>query len=325
MATSFSTDRSCGYCGQTNSRLLYETTTTEADTFSFRRCVDCRAVFLAPRPTAERLAQAYDSSYYGPGNRKFIAPIERVIDAFRSGRARQVATGLAPQARVLDIGCGNGGFLQGLARLGFDAHGIELAGASGERAAAIDNISVHIGSLEDSPYIGEQFDAVTMWHVLEHLVDPRKTLAATADMLRPGGRLHVSLPNVDSWQCRLFRGSWLHHDPPRHLFYLGPDELTREIEHLGFRRTEVNFQSLEQNPFGWFQSLLNCVEPTRDALFESLKGSTKVAEQPHRIPLAAQKALFYGSYPLFAALAAIEARAGRGGTMELTFERVDEQ
>lgn len=318
-------DRSCGYCGQTTSRKLYATTTTEGDTFSFRRCADCQAVFLAPRPSRERLARAYNSSYYGPGDRKFIAPVERVIDTFRSSRARRVAKGLAPQARVLDIGCGNGGFLKSLARLGFDAHGIELPGASGKRAAQIDDITVHIGSLEDSPYIGQRFDAVTMWHVIEHLIDPRKTLAATAEMLDIGGRLHISLPNIDSWQCRVFRGNWLHHDPPRHLFYLGPDELTSEVEQLGFRRTAINFQSLEQNPFGWLQSLLNCIEPTRDALFESLKGNAAGAEQPHRIPLAAQKAIFYGTYPLFAALAGAEAAAGHGGTMELTFERIDDR
>lgn len=315
-------DLSCGYCGQTNSRRLYASTTTERDQFTFRRCRECEAIYLAPRPSVERLAQAYDSSYYGPGDRKFIAPIERIIDEFRLGRARRVAKGLAPGSRILDIGCGNGGFLHGLARLGYEAHGVELPGESGNRAAKLDDITVHLGSLEESPYVGEQFDAVTMWHVIEHLTEPRKTLVAIADMLSTGGRFHVSLPNVDSWQCRLFRGNWLHHDPPRHLFYLGPDELTREVEELGFRRTAITFQSLEQNPFGWLQSLLNHVEPTRDALFESLKGNTTVAAAPHRIPLGVQKALFYGTYPLFAALAAVEAAAGRGGTMELTFERV---
>lgn len=315
-------DRACGFCAADNSRYLYSTTTIEGDRFSFRNCLVCRAVFLAPRPSPERLADAYSMDYYGAAERKFIAPIERTIDFFRSSRARRVSRHLPRAGRVLDIGCGNGGFLKDLADRGFEAYGIERPGGSADRARRVANIDVRVGTLEDGFFDGERFDAITLWHVFEHLAEPRKTLQLLTDLLEPGGRLYLSLPNVDSLQCQLFKGDWLHHDPPRHLFYLDSATLTREVESLGFERRALSFHSLEQNPFGIVQSLLNRWSKERDVLFESLKGNTELAARHRRSSLLTQKALFIVGYPLFALLATLESLAGRGGTMELVFEKI---
>ncbi len=312
-------NHACGYCGSDQGELLYDIETAEGTPYGMWSCHTCEAVFLSPQPTPEELAAAYSSEYYGTAERKFLAPIEKTLDWFRTGRSRRVAKLLPPSGRVLDIGCGNGGFLKGLADLGFEAFGVELPGGSADRAVQVPNIAVHVGSLEDGAFADKTFDAITMWHVFEHLVEPRKTLELSAGMLHSGGRLYLSLPNIDSWQSRFFKGKWFHADPPRHLFFLGPDALTRAVEEYGFTRESVSFHSLEQNPYGILQSALNLVTSERDALYESLKGNTQIASRHSRRLLLAQKLLFVASAPIVVVLATIESALGRGGCMELVF------
>ena len=64
------------------------------------------------------------------------------------------------------------------------------------------------------------FDVVCMWHVFEHLAQPKETLSIIKKILKPDGYLMMSLPNIGSVQSRLSRGKWLHLDPPKHLFFL---------------------------------------------------------------------------------------------------------
>jgi len=317
--TSSRADAVCAYCGRDSSSRLYDTDAASGEQYTLRSCDHCRAIFLTPHPTRQQLLDAYSDEYYGETERKFIAPIEKTIDWFRAGRARRVAKSLPTKGRVLDIGCGNGGFLNGIADLGYEACGIELPGGSAERAKKVPNIEVHVGALEDGAYIGERFDAITMWHVFEHLVEPRKTLERCAEMLDAGGRLYLSLPNIDSWQARIFKGDWFHADPPRHLFFLGPDALTAAVAEYGFERESISFHSLEQNPYGIVQSALNKVVGERDLLYEALKGNTEINNRHSRWSLLGQKLLFVASAPIATALAFVESAAGRGGTMELVF------
>ncbi|OED41036.1 hypothetical protein AB833_10580 [Chromatiales bacterium (ex Bugula neritina AB1)] len=309
----------CGFCNSCISVHLYPTTAANGDCYSFRQCRNCDGVFLSPKPNPEQLSNAYSSHYYGESTKKFIGPVEWVIDRFRSGRARLVSAKLGTNARVLDLGCGNGGFLANLSKLGIDAHGIELPGGSAERAVALSNITVHVGTLKNSNYVNQKFDAITLWHVFEHLETPRDTLDLIVKMLKPGGRLYLSLPNPDSFQARLFKGDWLHHDPPRHLFYLGPQAMQRELEQLGLLMESKSFWSMEQNPFGIIQSILNKFHSERDILYESLKGNCEISSRYSKLQILKHKIIGTALVPFAVVAATLESAVGRGGTMELVF------
>ena len=74
-----------------------------------------------------------------------------------------------------------------------------------------------------------RFDVMSLWHVLEHLADPDRTLRDCARWLTQGGLLLVAVPNLDSWQARVFRGAWFHLDPPFHLHHFAPGSLARAL------------------------------------------------------------------------------------------------
>jgi 2-polyprenyl-3-methyl-5-hydroxy-6-metoxy-1,4-benzoquinol methylase len=309
----------CGYCGETRSLKLYPTRSIARDQFHLNRCLNCRAVFLSPQPTEEQLAHAYDDSYYGRGEMKFTALIEKALDYFRLSRARRVNKYVVSPAKILDIGCGNGKFVGYLIKRGFAAYGIELPGKAADRAAQIPQLNLKVGRLEDGDFSEDFFDGICMWHVFEHLAAPKETLQIVRKILRPGGCLIMSLPNIDSLQSRLFKGRWLHLDPPKHLFFLGPKDLMAQMKQLGFSLVKLRYFLLEQNPFGMQQSILNCLLSKREVLYEALKGNTTYTAEYSRSSIMLQKMFYVGSFPVFAVLAALESIVRMGGTVELVF------
>jgi len=311
----------CAYCEDRRSLRLYPTYSISGDHFYINRCLGCRAVFLSPRPTKEQIEQAYDGSYYGRGQTKFTAFIEKAIDYLCSIRARRVNRYITPPAKILDIGCGNGAFLDNLISRGFGGYGVELPGKASQRAAQVPNLKLKVGQLTATDFADNYFDCVCMWHVFEHLAEPKKTLQIVRQILKPGGYLMMSLPNIDSLQSRLFRGKWLHLDPPKHLFFLGAWDLISAMKQFGFKSIKLRYFSLEQNPFGIQQSILNCLLSQREVLFEALKGNDTYIKEYSQCSITLQKLFYLSSFPVFVLLAGLEAVMRRGGTMELIFRR----
>ena len=312
----------CVYCQSVNSQPLYDTDSTAGDRFTLNKCLYCNCCFLSPNPTKQQLDAAYDDSYYGQSESKFPGWIEKVLDNFRSKRARTVMRYVKAPAKVLDIGCGNGRFLQGLIDKNYSGFGIELPSKSAERASRVPGLNLKTGQLCKDDFGEYFFDALTMWHVIEHLPEPRKTLQIIGKVLKPRGYLMVSLPNIDSLQSRLFRGRWLHLDPPRHLLFFGALDLAKIMQTFGFEIVTIKYFSLEQNPFGMQQSILNCMLRKREVLFEVLKGNRSYASEYSGASILLQKIFYITTFPLFALLSVIEAGLKMGGTMEMVFKKV---
>jgi SAM-dependent methyltransferase len=238
-------------------------------------CCGCGVLALHPQPTAEELRAAYSTEYYGSSRRKFIAPVAALIGLFQGGRARMVSRRVPRGGRILDVGCGNGGFLLQMHKRGFAVEGTEWTAQSAARVPNDAGIRVHVGDLLDLALSEQRFDAITMWHVFEHLRHPDRTLVKLRALLKPRGWLMLSLPNVESTQARRYRTHWFHHDPPRHLFGFGPHSLAQLLDDSGFRIENISTFSLEQNPFGEIQSALNAMGFPRDRLYGRLKGNSQ--------------------------------------------------
>jgi SAM-dependent methyltransferase len=118
-----------------------------------------------------------------------------------------------------------------------------------------------VGSLADTPLAPETCAAVTMFHVLEHLHDPRAYLEAARALLRPGGSLVVQVPNAASWQFHLLGAAWTGVDVPRHLIDFRARDLEALLASCGFHVLRRKYFSLRDNPAGLASSIAPSLDP----------------------------------------------------------------
>lgn len=264
----------CGTTGELSVSQLQDRHFDAPGTWCQLRCPGCELVWLNPRPSERDLDKLYVDYYTHAAPRKeslFVRSVQRGIPVIslgyddiaiaawerrwgnllaRLGPLREMAAravmGLAgsQRGRLLDFGCGDGAFLDHMRSLGWTVAGVEAdaraAEVAGNRLEA-DLIHADLDAALDANPGG--FDAVTMSHVIEHLLDPLATLCACADVLRPGGTLVVATPNTASRGHRQFGRNWLHLDPPRHIHLFDTNTLTNLVRRAGYRVERVETPS----------------------------------------------------------------------------------
>lgn len=240
--------------------------------YALVRCESCgtavtEQIGLAPRDTIST-AGMYEGGYYSRPPRlldRVIEPLRRISDR---GRARTLGE-LSEGDSVLEFGAGDGRLLELLRGHGALVAGIEPSPAARERAA---ERGVQLfPDLETSGIESGSIDLIVFWHVLEHLPDPASDLLRARDLLRPGGKVVISVPNLASLQAKIGADSWFGQDVPRHLTHFTPagvEAISRRVE---LELESVDFWSLEQNPFGMWQTLVNRASGSRDVIFRCIK------------------------------------------------------
>lgn len=197
------------------------------------------------RRAVHALANGYRNARWGtsfqpawPVGRHLVPCIPPVRDALVD-QMRNLPAAPGPRARLLDVGCGNGEFLQLAALAGWQVEGTDFDPAAVETARAA-GIRVAHGGLElvqGMPPLS--FDWITLSHVLEHVHDPLAWLRELQRILRPGGTLWLQTPNVGSIGHARFRENWRGLEPPRHLTLWTLDTLTRQLLGAGFRQVQA--------------------------------------------------------------------------------------
>ena len=237
---------------------------TSDDTFQMVRCTECSNVYLNPRPAVEELSVIYPANYYSYNYDTAINPIalkaKDILDA-RKVKAwlKHVPT---KQPQFLDIGCGNGRYLEMLHKLGVDKsklYGVELS-EPGIEALKCQGYQAFYGRIED---VYEQlpensFDLIVMLQVLEHVDNPAEVVRCLSKLLKPGGALIIETPNTESIDVMLFKSSyWGGYHFPRHWNLLNQATLTRVAESNGLKIKTFNF--LPAHSF-WIFSLHHMIE-----------------------------------------------------------------
>jgi SAM-dependent methyltransferase len=191
--------------------------------FHIVRCRACGLAYTNPRPRPDAIGQFYPEHYI-PHQERF------------SSRSDPFVTLLgAPPGRLLDFGCGAGALLQRLHHCGWHVTGVDRSPRVVRHVHQRLGLPALLGSLPHPDLPPHSFAAVTMAESLEHVHDPLGALRAARDVLVPGGRLVISVPNLDSLAFRWFGSDWLGLDVPRHLTHFTPQTLRKILERAEFR------------------------------------------------------------------------------------------
>ena len=309
----------CPWCAERRAERLWPD--LSGAEFWLERCAHCGLVYTVPQLSPAQIADYYSPTYYGDRNLRFHPAFEALVGWFRRRRAARLRHWHPEPGAVLDIGCGRGHFLNCLRAGGWTCVGTELSEAAAQHARDVLHLDVRVGAYEPGTLPEAAFDAVYLWHVLEHLPATRAVLPDMRRILRPGGLLVIAVPNLASWQARVTRAGWFHLDLPRHYVHFTTDWLQAALRELEFNVVEVNHFSLEQNVYGWMQSLLNCAGLEPNLLYDLLKrrGARRLDRPLARYPVQSILSLVGAAALLPAALAAmlVEVACGRGGTIEV--------
>ena len=305
----------CPVCGATRSRPRFE---VGGVTSCVIQCETCGLGRFHPMPGVGEIRTFYPDEYYGDPGAKFQPLLERLVRLVGARHIGFLCRGLPAGARVLDVGCGRGVLLAALADRGLEVHGVEQSAeaARGADPRAEVRIATH---LDEAGYPPGYFDEIIIWHVLEHLDDPRRFLREARRLLVPGGRLIVAVPNFGSAQARWGGAAWFHLDLPRHLYHFPLPALCRLLRDHGFTVEGEHHFSLRQNPFGWIQSAQNRLPGLpRNGLYTLMHRRSQGGPPPFTAGTRwLLWLLFVVSAPFALAMAVVEAVFGSGATIHV--------
>jgi ubiquinone/menaquinone biosynthesis C-methylase UbiE len=273
---------SCHSCGSAGALAYADVADKLFDlpgSWNFHRCTNliCGSLWLDPQPKPDAVRQAHSTYYVHETEKNPRGLASRLLSAlFRlavkmllraSGLTREEQNisdmhlaGLKP-GRLLDLGCGDGEFSHRIKKRGWTVDGLDFDAGAARLAEERHGLKVNICSVAEMAYPDDSFDAVTMNHVIEHLVDPLAVLRIVHRVLKPGGSLIVVTPNAESWGLRLFGRNWQALDPPRHIHILSLQALETTVRAAGFEN--ISAYSTASRAWSTFTASLLLAGPPR--------------------------------------------------------------
>jgi 2-polyprenyl-3-methyl-5-hydroxy-6-metoxy-1,4-benzoquinol methylase len=261
------TGDACPACGSRHFRALFAGSDrlygTTDKKFSVVECSGCRLLRMHPWPTLEELPRYYPDTYWFAPQETAVSRLEESYRRLVLGdHVRFVTDALSPsEGTVLDVGCGGALFGRLLKERGYQTLGLDNSVRAAKVAWSQNGVPVVTGSFASAPFPQSSFAAITMFHVLEHLYDPGAYIEAAWNLLKPGGRLIVQVPNAASWQALLFGEHWNGFDLPRHLIDFRAADIQSLVSQKGFNILRVKHFSLRDNPAGFASSLAPGLDP----------------------------------------------------------------
>ncbi len=202
------------------------------------------------------VARAYRAHVYGypDGLPRWLRAVARLFVPYPDGAESVGFSAMYLRflqgGTLLDVGCGGGAQLVQLRSLGWRVMGVDPDARAVEMARRDRGLDVRQGTLEEQRFPSGQFDAVVLSHTIEHVHDPEGLLRECGRVLKPGGRLVVVTPNVESLGHRRLGAAWIGLQPPRHLYLFSCRTLRRLAERAGLRVLTVR-SSIRNAEFAW--------------------------------------------------------------------------
>ena len=250
----------CPLCGSDKYHILFKAKDNRFGSpgeFTIVECNECGLRFTTPRPTEEELVLYYPD-HYAPYQGRDVtklkshsrwqrikedikkSPLGPLLIRLLYGHSRWMPN-LPQGVKVLDFGCSTGTFLNSLKDRGWNLHGVDMSGKAVNYAKEVLGLNVIRGTLEEIDFPSNHFDVVFAWHVLEHLLNPLRTLKEINRILKPNGYFIFAVPNAASWEWRVFKNKWYDLDPPRHLFHYTSKTASLFLQKADFRIERIRY------------------------------------------------------------------------------------
>ena len=217
-----------------------------------------RALLKCARATFNSYLNARWHTALTPSNAwgRYLVPRISQARALAEQKMRQMPNQpVGRPGRLLDVGCGNGAFLQMAQAAGWSVQGIDfdpIAVAEARRQG----LAVDLGGIDQLTAQAQTYDWITCSHVLEHVHDPQHLFHSMHRLLRSGGTLWLQTPNLNSIGHRTYGRDWVGADPPRHLTLLTLTSLRSALEKAGF---QTSFRRLPLFPAMAFYAASNAL------------------------------------------------------------------
>ena len=246
-------DGHCPACASVEGRVVRTGLRHGLRQYGYVECAGCGLVAQSPFPTPEEIARTYDDPEHDEAYYRARAAWYERQWRYYAGKLLPLLT---PESRVLDVGCGYGGLLRALRGLGVrEALGIDRYSPTRDLTVREFGVEVIFAEFESYDFGNRRFDLIVSQHTLEHVPRPDAALGKMAALLRPGGRLVVSVPNFASRASRWFGSAWLFAKTPQHLYLYTASVLGRLLAKAGFQVERVDWFDYYHNVAGYMGSL----------------------------------------------------------------------
>jgi 2-polyprenyl-3-methyl-5-hydroxy-6-metoxy-1,4-benzoquinol methylase len=231
----------CPVCSskEINPLLTVKDHTVSKESFVIWQCGNCSLRFTQDVPTAEFITPYYRSENYISHTNTDKGFINRLYKKVRNYTLQSKAdliikSTCIAKGSLLDVGCGIGAFLNVMQQRGWQIKGLE----PDENARKLAKELFHINAEESSQLFelpNNSFDAITMWHVLEHVHDLHAYMEQLKNLMTKTGKLFIAVPNYSSLDADIYRLNWAAYDVPRHLYHFTPKAIKTLVQKHGMK------------------------------------------------------------------------------------------
>jgi 2-polyprenyl-3-methyl-5-hydroxy-6-metoxy-1,4-benzoquinol methylase len=219
----------CNVCRNQNAKFFMRK--NEHDMY---KCSGCGLMYVSPIPDSSAV---YNEDYFsgaskGFGYADYDADKKPMLSAW--GKYLDIIEEIIPnKGKLLDVGAATGYFLKVAHERGWSVKGVELSDYAA-KSGRDNGLDIVTGTLEDISDQDTKFDAITMWDLVEHLPDPKKTLNQASHLLKQGGVVAINTPDVGSVPAKILGKKWHLIVPPEHLHYFNENSLALLLQKAGF-------------------------------------------------------------------------------------------
>ncbi len=241
---------------------------TSNDVFAAMQCKTCGLVYLNPRPSIAEFERIYPPTYHAfDFSEEEFGFVHKVRSRLEANRLLVLCKKLGDDAKILDVGCGDGFHLRLLRDFGNKNWTLEGLDASEKavEAANKSGIKVHLGTAENNDLPENTYDLAFLIQTIEHIEKPNEVLPAICRVLKPNGKLVIVTDNTDSLDFKLFKnGYWGGYHFPRHWNLFNRNALTTLAEKSGFKIEKIE---TVVSPVNWVYSIHNALVDTNAPQF----------------------------------------------------------